>query len=211
MWAPLGHLASWPCALHLQQALREAQDDLEVTQRILEEAKQRLREVEDGIAMMQTKYRECIAKKEELELKCEQCEQRLSRADKVHTPLLGGPVDIAYPKQTLEGPGWWGPGVAVHTPSLAALGAGTPRPPAQPPRAHLKRLPLQLINGLSDERVRWQETVENLEHMLDNIFGDVLVAAGFVAYLGPFTVRWPQPCLGQPHLSKRPCLEASLP
>ncbi|KAM7230116.1 hypothetical protein CapIbe_018833 [Capra ibex] len=112
-----------------RQALREAQDDLEVTQRILEEAKQRLHEVEDGIATMQAKYRECIAKKEELELKCEQCEQRLGRADK-------------------------------------------------------------LINGLSDERVRWQETVENLEHMLDSIFGDVLVAAGFVAYLGPFTGQY---------------------
>nr|XP_031326333.1 dynein heavy chain 1, axonemal isoform X8 [Camelus dromedarius] len=112
-----------------RQALREAQDDLEVTQRILEEAKQRLHEVEDGIATMQAKYRECIAKKEELELKCEQCEQRLGRADK-------------------------------------------------------------LINGLSDERVRWQETVENLEHTLDNIFGDVLVAAGFVAYLGPFTGQY---------------------
>lgn len=37
--------------------------------------------------------------------------------------------------------------------------------------------------------MRWQETVENLEHMLGNISGDVLVAAGFVAYLGPFTVR----------------------
>ncbi|XP_072576883.1 dynein axonemal heavy chain 1 isoform X1 [Vulpes vulpes] len=112
-----------------RQALREAQDDLEVTQRILEEAKQRLREVEDGITTMQTKYRECITKKEELELKCEQCEQRLGRADK-------------------------------------------------------------LINGLSDEKVRWQETVENLEHMLGNISGDVLVAAGFVAYLGPFTGQY---------------------
>ncbi|XP_037386166.1 dynein axonemal heavy chain 1 isoform X5 [Talpa occidentalis] len=112
-----------------RQALREAQEDLEVTQRILEEAKQRLHEVEDGISMMQAKYRECITKKEELELKCEQCEQRLGRASK-------------------------------------------------------------LINGLSDERVRWQETVENLEHMLDNISGDVLVAAGFVAYLGPFTGQY---------------------
>ncbi|XP_004676628.1 PREDICTED: dynein heavy chain 1, axonemal [Condylura cristata] len=112
-----------------RQALREAQDDLEVTQRILEEAKQRLHEVEDGISMMQAKYRECITKKEELELKCEQCEQRLGRASK-------------------------------------------------------------LINGLSDEKVRWQETVENLEHMLDNISGDVLVAAGFVAYLGPFTGQY---------------------
>lgn len=55
-----------------------------MTQKILEEAKQRLREVEDGIALIQAKYQECIAKKEELELKCEQCEQRLGRADKVH-------------------------------------------------------------------------------------------------------------------------------
>uniref|UniRef100_G1R661 Dynein axonemal heavy chain 1 n=1 Tax=Nomascus leucogenys TaxID=61853 RepID=G1R661_NOMLE len=107
-----------------RQALREAQDDLGVTQRILDEAKQRLREVEDGIATMQAKYQECITKKEELELKCEQCEQRLGRAGK-------------------------------------------------------------LINGLSDEKVRWQET-----YMLNNVSGDVLVAAGFVAYLGPFTGQY---------------------
>ncbi|XP_038950112.1 dynein axonemal heavy chain 1 isoform X1 [Rattus norvegicus] len=112
-----------------RQALREAQDDLEVTQRILEEAKHHLREVEDGISTLQAKYRECVTKKEELEMKCEQCEQRLGRADK-------------------------------------------------------------LINGLADEKVRWQDTVENLENMLDNIFGDVLVAAGFVAYLGPFTGQY---------------------
>ncbi|KAI5937324.1 Dynein heavy chain 1, axonemal [Manis javanica] len=112
-----------------RQALREAQDDLEVTRKVLGEAKQRLHEVEDGIATLQAKYRECVSKKEELELKCEQCEQRLGRADK-------------------------------------------------------------LISGLSEERVRWQETVENLEHMLDNISGDVLVAAGFVAYLGPFTGQY---------------------
>uniref|UniRef100_A0A8C9M054 Dynein axonemal heavy chain 1 n=1 Tax=Piliocolobus tephrosceles TaxID=591936 RepID=A0A8C9M054_9PRIM len=112
-----------------RQALREAQDDLGVTQQILDEAKQRLREVEDGIATMQAKYRECITKKVELELKCEQCEQRLGRAGK-------------------------------------------------------------LINGLSDEKVRWQETVENLQYTLNNISGDVLVAAGFVAYLGPFTGQY---------------------
>ncbi|MBZ3886078.1 Dynein heavy chain 1, axonemal [Sciurus carolinensis] len=126
-----------------RQALREAQDDLEVTQRILEEAKQRLREVEDGIATLQAKYRECIAKKEELELKCDQCEQRLSRADKA-----------CASRQGPEG-----------------LGQG-------------------LINGLSDERVRWQETVENLDNMLDNISGDMMAAAGFVAYLGPFTGQY---------------------
>jgi dynein heavy chain len=65
-------------------------------------------------------------------------------------------------------------------------------------------LPLQLINGLSDERVRWQETVENLEHMLDNISGDILLASGFVAYLGPFTVRSSHSAFDESHLQKRP-------
>lgn len=46
----------------------------------------------------------------------------------------------------------------------------------------------QLINGLADEKVRWQDTVQNLDYMINNIAGDVLISAGFVAYLGPFTV-----------------------
>lgn len=33
--------------------------------------------------MLQAKYKSCIAKKEELEMKCEQCQQRLDRADTV--------------------------------------------------------------------------------------------------------------------------------
>lgn len=82
---------------------------------------------------------------------------------------LGGPAG----RECL---GWGGP-------------APLPQPPARPTTAHPTGPPLQLISGLSDEKVRWQETVENLEHMLGNISGDVLVAAGFVAYLGPFTVR----------------------
>ncbi|XP_042305771.1 dynein axonemal heavy chain 1 isoform X2 [Sceloporus undulatus] len=109
-----------------RQALREAEEDLQATQRILDEAKERLRDVEEGIAHLQAKYRGTLATKEELEMKCEQCEQRLNRADK-------------------------------------------------------------LINGLADERVRWQETVQNLDYMINNIAGDVLVSAGFIAYLGPFT------------------------
>ncbi|XP_060621830.2 dynein axonemal heavy chain 1 [Anolis sagrei] len=109
-----------------RQALREAEEDLQATQKVLDEAKERLREVEDGIASLQAKYRGTLATKEELEMKCEQCEQRLNRADK-------------------------------------------------------------LINGLADERVRWQETVQNLDYMINNISGDVLVSSGFIAYLGPFT------------------------
>uniref|UniRef100_UPI00398EE5C8 dynein axonemal heavy chain 1 isoform X2 n=1 Tax=Pristiophorus japonicus TaxID=55135 RepID=UPI00398EE5C8 len=109
-----------------RQALHEAQADLDMTQKILEEAKRRLEEVENGIAALEAKYLDYVTKKEELENKCEQCEQRLIRADK-------------------------------------------------------------LLNGLSDEKIRWQETVHNLNHMINNVAGDVLIAGGYVAYLGPFT------------------------
>jgi len=70
---------------------------------------------------------------------------------------------------------------------------------------------------LADEKVRWQDTVESLDYKINNITGDVLVAAGFVAYLGPFTVSvqcslrgawlatllsWPLAVAGQIHWEK---------
>jgi DNA repair exonuclease SbcCD ATPase subunit len=51
--------------------------------RVLNEAKARLREVEEGLAALQSKYEECVSKKEELRQKCELCEARLNRAEKV--------------------------------------------------------------------------------------------------------------------------------
>ena len=48
----------------------------------------------------------------------------------------------------------------------------------------------KLINGLADEKIRWHDTVTSLDHMIANIIGDVMVSAGFVAYLGAFTVRF---------------------
>ena len=48
---------------------------------------------------------------------------------------------------------------------------------------------MQLIGGLSDEKVRWAESVEAADKMLVNVIGDVMVASGAVAYLGAFTVR----------------------
>ncbi|XP_071943674.1 dynein axonemal heavy chain 1-like isoform X2 [Antedon mediterranea] len=109
-----------------REQLRIAQADLAETQRVLDAARGRLREVEDGIATLQAKYNDCVAKKEELEMKCEQCEARLGRADK-------------------------------------------------------------LIGGLADEKDRWQESVSKLNEIIDSIVGDVLISAGYVAYLGPFT------------------------
>uniref|UniRef100_G1MWR4 Dynein axonemal heavy chain 1 n=1 Tax=Meleagris gallopavo TaxID=9103 RepID=G1MWR4_MELGA len=124
-----------------RQAWREAEEDLRATQQVLEEAKQRLKDVESGIAILQAKYNSCIAKKKELEMKCEQCQQRLGRA-----ATLPGQISLS----------------------------------------HVHLIP-QLINSLADEKVRWQDTVENLDYKINNIAGDVLLAAGFVAYLGPFT------------------------
>ncbi|MEE6527387.1 hypothetical protein FKM82_028742, partial [Ascaphus truei] len=65
-----------------RQALREAQEDLAMTQKILDKAKGRLSDVEEGISTLQGKYKDCVSKKEELEQKCAQCEQKLGRADK---------------------------------------------------------------------------------------------------------------------------------
>ncbi|XP_062843095.1 dynein axonemal heavy chain 1 [Trichomycterus rosablanca] len=130
-------LCQWVRAMHVyhfvskavepkRQALNEAREDLEVTQHILKEAKEKLDAVEEGIAALQAKYHECLAKRDELDSKCQLCEKRLIRADK-------------------------------------------------------------LIGGLADEKVRWSETVQHLDYLVDNVSGDVLLAAGYVAYLGPFT------------------------
>ncbi|XP_055077792.1 dynein axonemal heavy chain 1-like [Periophthalmus magnuspinnatus] len=45
----------------------------------------------------------------------------------------------------------------------------------------------KLTGGLADEKVHWKETVQNLDYMVNNVTGDVLLSAGYVAYLGPFT------------------------
>uniref|UniRef100_A0AAR2LEL7 Dynein, axonemal, heavy chain 1 n=1 Tax=Pygocentrus nattereri TaxID=42514 RepID=A0AAR2LEL7_PYGNA len=137
-------ICQWVRAMHVyhfvakavepKRALAEAQEDLAVTQRILDEAKKKLAAVEEGIAALQAKYHDCLAKRDELDSKCQLCEGRLIRADK-------------------------------------------------------------LIGGLADEKVRWSEAVQHLEYLVDNVSGDVLMSAGYVAYLGPFTVSRHMACV----------------
>ena len=45
----------------------------------------------------------------------------------------------------------------------------------------------KLIGGLGGEKTRWEETIRTLTKDLTNVVGDVVVAAGSVAYSGPFT------------------------
>ncbi|NXT91841.1 DYH1 protein, partial [Anhinga rufa] len=165
-----------------QQAWREAEEDLRATQQVLEEAKERLREVEGGIAMLQDKYKICIAKKEELEAKCEQCQQRLGRADMVRD-RAGFCLLTGDNLTSGQGAQWIWQGLPYNL--------WSPKSPAALPRDQQvqgTRLDYTaLINSLADEKVRWQDTVENLDYKINNITGDMLVAAGSVAYLGPFT------------------------
>ena len=61
-------------------------------------------------------------------------------------------------------------------------------------RKHLTGLRLQrasvLIEALVDEKVRWAESVDDLDIKLKGLVGDTLVSAGAVAYLGAFTNKY---------------------
>lgn len=45
----------------------------------------------------------------------------------------------------------------------------------------------KIIDGLADEKIRWTETVKRLQSEGSFLVGDCLVAAGMIAYSGPFT------------------------
>ncbi len=47
-------------------------------------------------------------------------------------------------------------------------------------------------DGLDGEKKRWTENAARLAIRLKNIVGDMLIATGIVAYLGPFTVEFRQ-------------------
>ena len=45
----------------------------------------------------------------------------------------------------------------------------------------------KLIGGLGGEETRWRDTVLDLKSAYENLLGDVIVSAGTISYLGPFT------------------------
>ncbi|KAJ3395883.1 Dynein heavy chain 1, axonemal [Lobulomyces angularis] len=48
----------------------------------------------------------------------------------------------------------------------------------------------KLIFGLGGEKQRWATTVDQLDIKISNIVGDILLAGGAIAYLGPFTAEY---------------------
>ncbi|XP_074037842.1 dynein axonemal heavy chain 1 isoform X2 [Leptinotarsa decemlineata] len=107
-------------------ALAKAKEELAHTEKVLAEAKAKMKEVLDGLEKLQMQLAAKIAFKEEKEQSIAICEERMNRA-------------------------------------------------------------IRLISGLSDERVRWIETIKNIEGSVVNVTGDILICSGCVAYLTPFT------------------------
>ena len=48
----------------------------------------------------------------------------------------------------------------------------------------------QLLGGLGGEKVRWQANSAELKESMTNLVGDMCLAAGCLAYLGPFTAQF---------------------
>jgi dynein heavy chain, axonemal len=48
----------------------------------------------------------------------------------------------------------------------------------------------KLLGGLSGEAVRWKENVKKLTNDLNNLTGNILLAAANISYLGPFTYEY---------------------
>nr|XP_012223058.1 PREDICTED: dynein heavy chain 2, axonemal-like [Linepithema humile] len=49
-----------------------------------------------------------------------------------------------------------------------------------------------LVDGLSEERIRWENTVASLAESFEWLPGDCLISTGFVSYLGPFVSNYRQ-------------------
>lgn len=61
-------------------------------------------------------------------------------------------------------------------------------------QAEMLRLKLEraalLVDCLASEKVRWEQTVEDLDGQFDRLPGDCLIATAVISYLGPFTSNY---------------------
>ncbi|XP_050527307.1 dynein axonemal heavy chain 1-like [Daktulosphaira vitifoliae] len=110
-------------------ALTEAKIRLQAADEELNSAQQQMKDVMDGLDLLQKKLTDAMNKKNKLEAKGKLCEDRMDRA-------------------------------------------------------------LRLIDGLTNERERWIELIANYKIFLVTIIGDILISAGSIAYLTPFTDKY---------------------
>ena len=55
----------------------------------------------------------------------------------------------------------------------------------------------KLVNGLAGERTRWEQSIVLFEEELGYLPGDVVVAAAFLSYAGPFPSEYRNELVGQ--------------
>jgi dynein heavy chain len=60
----------------------------------------------------------------------------------------------------------------------------------------------KLIGGLGGEKVRWLSSKKQLTEELNNLVGNMILAAGCLAYLGPFTSDFREVCVQSQHSSR---------
>ncbi|CAM9229232.1 unnamed protein product [Discosporangium mesarthrocarpum] len=112
-----------------KEALKVAEEELEVTMGALRAKQNELQAVEDGLTALQKQYDDAVQKKGDLEASVDNTNAKLDRAT-------------------------------------------------------------TLIAGLGGEKARWTESADRLGIKYINLTGDVLVSAGVMAYLGPFTANF---------------------
>jgi len=66
----------------------------------------------------------------------------------------------------------------------------------------------KLVVGLADESLRWQQTVKVLEVDLINLIGNIILAAGFISYVGTFTAKYREQLLKE---WMQTCIEKRIP
>ena len=66
----------------------------------------------------------------------------------------------------------------------------------------------KLVIGLADESKRWTETVKILEVDLINLIGNIILAAGFISYVGTFTAKYREHLLSE---WMKVCKEKNIP
>eukprot|EP00040_Diaphanoeca_grandis_P037927 m.251570 g.251570 ORF g.251570 m.251570 type:complete len:3992 (+) comp33898_c0_seq1:283-12258(+) len=55
----------------------------------------------------------------------------------------------------------------------------------------------KLIKGLGGEKTRWKASADRLGEAFVNVTGDILLSAGVIAYLGPFTTLYRNECVAE--------------
>lgn len=48
----------------------------------------------------------------------------------------------------------------------------------------------KLVNGLAAESLRWKDQEASLSIELVNLVGNIMIAAGYISYVGPFTANF---------------------